>query len=132
MLGITSSGLYCLDVNSPENKRVTERFYAKYGKKKLMNTDVSVGYDSMRFIVASLEAIGGNVEDTEAFLKAMHTTKTKGVVSSSISVDANGNVIRDALIRQIQKKDGVIQNVVLDVYPQVRQPPEGYTVMPRK
>jgi len=53
-------------------------------------------------------------------------------VSSSISVDANGNVIRDAFIRQIQKKDGVIKNVVLDVYPQVRQPPEGYTVMPRK
>jgi branched-chain amino acid transport system substrate-binding protein len=132
MIGITSSGLYCLDVNSPENKRVTERFYAKYGKKKLMNTDVSVGYDSMRFIVAALETIGGNVEDTEAFLKSMQNTKTKGVVSSSISVDANGNVIRDALMRQIQKKDGVIQNVVLDVYPQVKQPPEGYTVMPRK
>ena len=132
MIGITSSGLYCPDIDSPENKRVTERFYAKYGKKKLMNTDVSVGYDSMRFIVAALESIGGNAEDTEAFLKAMHTIKTKGVVSSSISVDANGNVIRDAFIRQIQKKDGVIKNVVLDVYPQVRQPPEGYTVMPRK
>ena len=132
MIGITSSGLYCPDVDSPENKRVTERFYAKYGKKKLMNTDVSVGYDSMRFIVAALESIGGNAEDTEAFLKAMHTIKTKGVVSSSISVDANGNVIRDAFIRQIQKKNGVIKNVVLDVYPQVRQPPEGYTIMPRK
>ena len=132
MIGITSSGLYCPDVDSPENKRVTERFYAKYGKKKLMNTDVSVGYDSMRFIVAALESMGGNAEDTEAFLKAMHTIKTKGVVSSSISVDANGNVIRDAFIRQIQKKNGVIKNVVLDVYPQVRQPPEGYTIMPRK
>ena len=132
MIGITSSGLYCLDFNSPENKRVTERFYAKYGKKKLMNTDVSVGYDSMRFIVAALDAIGGKVEDTEAFLKSMHSTKTKGVISSTISVDANGNVIRDALIRQIQKKDGVVQNVVLEVYPQVKQPPEGYTVMPRK
>ncbi len=132
MIGITSSGLYCLDIDSPENKRVTERFYAKYGKKKLMNTDVSVGYDSMRFIVAALESIGGNVEDTEAFLKAMHSTKTKGVVSSSLSIDANGNVIRDVFIRQIQKKDGMIKNVVLYTYPQVRQPPEGYTVMPRK
>jgi branched-chain amino acid transport system substrate-binding protein len=132
MIGITSSGLYCLDVDTPENKRVMERFYAKYGKKKLMNTDVSVGYDSMRFIVAALESIGGNVEDTEAFLKAMHTIKTKGVVSSSISVDANGNVVRDAFLRQIQKKDGVIKNVVLDVIPNVSQPPEGYTIMPRK
>jgi branched-chain amino acid transport system substrate-binding protein len=132
MIGITSSGLYCLDVNSPENKRVTERFYAKYGKKKLMNTDVSVGYEGMKFIVSALESIGGNIEDTEAFLKAMHTIKIKGIVSPTISVDENGNVIRDALIRQIQKKDGVIKNVVLDVLPQVRQQPEGYTVMPRK
>jgi branched-chain amino acid transport system substrate-binding protein len=132
MIGITSSGLYCLDFNSPENKRVTERFYAKYGKKKLMNTDVSVGYESMKFIVSALESIGGNIEDTEAFLKAMHNNKIKGIVSSTVSVDENGNVIRDALIRQIQKKDGVIKNVVLDAYPQVHQPPEGYTVMPRK
>jgi len=132
MIGITSAGLYCIDFNSPENKRVTERYYAKYGKKKLMNTDVSVGYDSMKFIVTALESIGGNAEDTEAFLKAMHNTKMKGVVSSSMSVDANGNVIRDVLIRQVQKKDGVIKNVVVDVFPQLRQPPEGYTVMPRK
>jgi branched-chain amino acid transport system substrate-binding protein len=132
MVGITSAGLYCLDFNSPENKRVTERFYAKYGKKKLMNTDVSVGYESMKFIVTALEAIGGNAEDTEKFLNAMHHAKMKGIVSTSVSVDANGNVIRDVLIRQIQKKDGVMKNVVLEVYPQVHQPPEGYTVMPRK
>ena len=132
MIGITSAGLYCLDFNSPENKRVTEQFYAKYGKKKLMNTDVSVGYESMKFIATALEAIGGNVEDTEKFLSAMHNAKMKGIVTTSVSVDANGNVIRDVLIRQIQKKDGMIKNVVIDVYPQVRQPPEGYTVMPRK
>jgi len=37
MIGINSSGLYCLDLDSPENKRVMERFYAKYGKKKENN-----------------------------------------------------------------------------------------------
>ena len=62
----------------------------------------------------------------------MHATKIKGVESTSISVDANGNVIRDFFIRQVQKKDGVVKNVVLDVIPQTQQPPEGYTVMPGK
>jgi hypothetical protein len=62
----------------------------------------------------------------------MHNTKIKGVVSSAVSVDANGNVVRDFLILQVQKKDGVIKNVVLDVIPQVHQPPQGYTVMPGK
>ncbi len=97
-----------------------------------MNSDVAIGYESMKFIVTALEAIKGNVEDTEAFLKAMHTTKIKGVESTSLSLDANGNVIRDFFIRQVQKKDGVVKNVVLDVIPQVQQPPEGSTVMPGK
>jgi len=72
------------------------------------------------------------VEDTEAFLKAMYATKIKGICSSSISMDANGNVIRDFFIRQVQKKDGVVKNVVLNVIPQVKQPPQGYTLMPGK
>jgi branched-chain amino acid transport system substrate-binding protein len=132
MIGIHSGAYYCLDFKSPENKSLTDRFYAKYGKKKLMNTDVATGYEGMKFVCKALESIQGKVEDTEAFLKAMHTTKFKGVESTSISLDANGNVIRDFFIRQVQKKDGVIKNVVLEVIPQVHQPPQGYTVMPGK
>ncbi len=132
MVGITSGAYYALDYKSPENKRLTERYYAKYGKKKLMNSDVASGYEGMKFICTALGAIRGKVEDTEAFLKAMHDTKIKGVVSSAVSVDANGNVVRDFLILQVQKKDGVVKNVVLDVFPQVHQPPQGYTVMPGK
>ena len=132
MIGIHSGAYYCLDFNSPENKSLIDRFYAKYGKKKLMNTDVATGYEGMKFVCTALESIQGKAEDTEAFLKAMHTTKFKGVESTSISLDANGNVIRDFFIRQVQKKDGVIKNVVVDVIPQVHQPPQGYTVMPGK
>lgn len=132
MLGITSVAMYVPDYDTPENKRLTKLYYDKYGKKKTMDSDVSIGYDSMKFVVAALNAIKGNVEDTEAFLKAMHATKIKGTCSSSISVDANGNVIRDFLIRQIQRKDGVIKNVVLNVIPQAKQPPQGYTLMPGK
>ena len=132
MIGITSGAHYNVDYDTPENKRLTERYYAKYGKKKMMNDDVAIGYESMKFIGAALNAIHGNIEDKEAFLKAMHATKIKGVESSSLSVDANGNVVRDFFIRQVQKKDGVVKNVVLDVIPQVHQPPEGYTVMPGK
>jgi branched-chain amino acid transport system substrate-binding protein len=132
MIGVVSGAHYVPSYDTPENKRLTEKYYAKYGKKKLMNSDVAIGYESMKFIVAALQSIKGNVEDTEAFLKAMHATKIKGVESTSLSMDANGNVIRDFFIRQVQKKDGVIKNVVLDVVSQAQQPPEGYTVMPGK
>jgi len=130
MIGMVSGGYYCLHANAPENERVTERYYAKYGKKKLMNSNAATGYEAMKFVWTSLDAIQDNVEDTEAFLKAMHTTTMKGLMGGAVSVDANGNAVRDILIRQVQKKDGIVQNVVLDVIPQVHQPPQGYTVMP--
>lgn len=130
MVGISSVAMYCLACDTPENKHVTERYYAKYGKKKMMNSDVAVGYESMKFLCTALESIGGNVENTEAFLKAMHKTKIKGLCSSLITVDENGNSVRDWVIRQVQKVDGVVKNVVLDVIPQVHQPPQGTTVMP--
>jgi ABC-type branched-subunit amino acid transport system substrate-binding protein len=124
--------MYCLDYDTPENKRVTQLYYAEYGKKKMMNSDVAIGYESMKFLCTALSAIGGNVEDTETFLKAMHETKIKGLCSSSLSLDANGNVIRDFLVRQVQKKDGFVKNVMLNVLPQVHQPPPGTTLMPGK
>ena len=132
MVGIISGAYYCLDSPTPENKRLTQAYYAKFGKKKLMSLDVATGYEGMKFICTALAAIHGNIENTEAFLKAMHTTKIKGVMGGDVSVDENGNVVRDFLIRQVQKKDGVVKNVVLDVIPQVHQPPQGYTVMPGK
>ena len=132
MVGINSVAMYALDHNTPENKRLTEAYYAKYGKKKLMNSDVAVGYESMKFLCTALTAIKGNVEDTEGFLKAIHGTKINGICSKSLSVDSSGNVIRDFLIRQVQKKDGVVKNVVLQVIPETRQPPQGYTIMPGK
>ena len=132
MLGITSEALYNLDYDSPENKHFTDLYYSKYGKKKLANNQAALGYESMKFLCTALAAIKGNVEDTEAFLKAMHETKIKGTCSSLIGVDANGNAIRDFFVRQVQKKDGLVRNVVIQTFPQVRQPPQGYTLMPGK
>ncbi len=132
MVGITSTSIYAPDFDSPENKRFKDLYYAKYGTKKMVQVESAAGYDAMKFIWTALNSIKGNVEDTEAFLKAMHSTKIKGLCSSSISVDANGSVIRDVLILQVQKKEGVVKNVVLHVIPQVKQPPQGYTIMPGK
>jgi branched-chain amino acid transport system substrate-binding protein len=132
MLGITSVAFYNLNFDTPENKHFTDAYYAKYGKKKLTNDQAAAGYESMKFLCAALDAIKGNAEDTEAFLKAMHQIKIKGICSSLISVDANGNVIRDFFIREVQKKDGIVKNVVLRTFPQVQQPPQGSALMPGK
>ncbi len=132
MLGIFSGSLYCPDFDSPENKHFKETYYAKYGTKKMVDAEGAAGYDSMKFLCTALEAINGNVEDTEAFLKAIRKTKIKGLSSKIISIDTNGNVVRDIVIQQVKKAEGVVKNVVIGVIPQCNQPPQGYTVMPGK
>jgi len=133
MLGITSISLYCLDYDTPENRRVTQLYYAKYGHKKMMNLDVANGYETMEFLCTAIKAIDGNVENAEALLKALHETKIKGVCSSSVSIDAVGNnAVRDFFVRRVEKKDGVLKNVVIDVLPQLHQPPQGTALMPGK
>ena len=127
-----SGAHYTPSYDTPENKRLTERYYAKYGKKKMMNSDVAIGYESMKFIVTALEAIKGNVGGHRGFSEGHACNEDQGRGEHVLKLDANGNVIRDFFIRQVQKKDGVVKNVVLDVIPQVHQPPEGYTVMPGK
>ena len=60
MIGMTSVSTYCLDYNTPENRRVTELYYSQYGKKTLMSHIVACGYESMKFIIAALQTINGN------------------------------------------------------------------------
>jgi len=109
-----------------------DSFYAKYGKKK---TDESGRCHRLRRYEICLHRSGSNSwqgEDTEAFLKAMHTP-SEGSVSSAVSVDANGNAVRDFLISaQVQKKDGLSKNVVLTGSLMVHQPLRGIPVMPGK
>ncbi len=132
MIGVVSFDWYNPYMDTPENKRVSKLYYAKYGKNKMINSYTAFGYEAMKFIFAALDRIKGNIEDKEAFLKSVHATKIKGLCSSSVSIDENGSAIRDVLIHQVQKKDGIVRNVVLDVIPQVHQPPEGTAVMPGK
>jgi branched-chain amino acid transport system substrate-binding protein len=131
MEGLITGAFYAPSYDSPENKRLKDLYYARYGTKVVINDHVPMGYDSMKFLCTALETIGGNIEDTEAFLQAMHKVKIKGT-SGWMILDKNGNVIRDALIRQVQKVGGKVQNVVIGIIPQIPQPPQGTTIMPGK
>jgi branched-chain amino acid transport system substrate-binding protein len=130
MEGIICGSFFAPSFDSPENKQLLNLYYSKYGTKEVIADHVPMGYDSMKFICNALEAIKGNIEDQEAFLQAMRKVKIKGTCSW-MSIDENGNIVRDTLIRQVQKVRGKVQNVVIGVIPQVRQPPQCTTLMPR-
>ena len=131
LVGVVTGGFTSPHNDTPENKHLNEMYYKAYGTKDVINDNVPMGYDSMRFIIKALKSIQGKVEDKEAFLKAMHATEIQGV-TGRMSLDKNGNVVRDVLFRKIEMVGGKAQNVVIDKIPQIYQPPQGTTLMPGK
>jgi hypothetical protein len=61
-----------------------------------------------------------------------YDNKTDPKISMEVAQKLVESVVRDIIIRQAQKKDGVVKNVVLNVIPQVLHPPQGFTLVPRK
>ena len=69
----------------------------------------------------AVKAIGGKVEDKEAFNKALHEAKVPATLSGPISFDEFGNVVGNIYIRKVEKKDGKYINAVIKTYPNVSQ-----------
>lgn len=128
MLGIITSSHYTLNYDASENKTFIKAYQNKYGEPP--NEYAEGGYTGMMVICAALEKMGGNVEDTNTFLKVMKDIKIKSPMGL-ISFDKNQNVIKDVQIRRVEKVGEVIQNVILEIIPQVHQPPKNYTIHPK-
>ena len=104
-----------------------------YATPKSTNTDPKSKFTSPppKFIFAALKSINANIEDQEAFLAAMSSTKIQAPCSM-VSLDKNNNVVRDFLITRIEKVGGRVENVVKKVIPQVAQPPQGFSILEKK
>jgi branched-chain amino acid transport system substrate-binding protein len=123
-LGVESYARYCLNYDSPENKR----FVAEYRKK--YNYDPGSlsegGYVGAKFIVKALEAVGGKIEDQQAFLKALRGVKFDAP-RGPIHLDDHQNVVFNTFIQRVEKKQGKYNNYVVYIIPDV-----GQLWMPKK
>jgi branched-chain amino acid transport system substrate-binding protein len=117
-LGIESYARYCIGYDSPENKRFVREYRKKY------NYDPGAlsegGYVGAQFIVKALEAVKGNIENQEAFLKALRSVKIEAP-RGPVRLDDHQNVIFNTFIERVEKKDGKYNNVVVDMIPNVDQ-----------
>ena len=117
-LGIESYARYCIGYDSPENKRFVREYRKRY------NYDPGAlsegGYVGAKFIVKALEAVKGNIESQEAFLKALRSVKIEAP-RGPVRLDDHQNVIFNTFIERVEKKDGKYNNVVVDMIPNVDQ-----------
>jgi branched-chain amino acid transport system substrate-binding protein len=117
-LGVKSYLHYADTLSTPENEKFVKAYQAKYKENPGMYAEQ--GYVGAKVIAMALDAVKGDVENTEAFLAALRKVKFNAP-RGPFSFDSNQNVVLSVHIREVQKVQGRYANVVVDTIPGVDQ-----------
>ncbi len=118
-VGVVSGGWYSAAIDTPENKKVVEAF------RKAGLSDpgyYSAGaYSAAMFLDLALQKVKGNIEDKAAFMKALRSLDIKDSFRGPMRIDEYGNPVLTVYIRKVERKEGKLQNTVIQTYPNVSQ-----------
>jgi branched-chain amino acid transport system substrate-binding protein len=117
-LGIEGYMQYFETVDTPENKTFYKVYREKYND--IPGSLSEGGYVGGKAVVKALEAVKGNIEDQDAFLKALKAVKF-AAPRGPFLFDEYQNVIEPVYICRIEKKGGDYVNAVIDMIPDIDQ-----------
>ncbi len=118
-LGVVSCGWYTAAIDTPANKKFVQAGRAAYGADPGYYT---VGaYTAAMFLDLALQKVKGKVEDKDAFMKALRSLDIPDSFRGPIKIDDHGNPVLTVYIRKVERKDGRLQNTVIQTYPNVSQ-----------
>lgn len=102
-VGLISMSLNYLEgIDTPTNKEFADAFATKYGRLPAHFAEGS--YTASVWATAAIEEIGGNVEDSAAFLDAVRSIEVD-TPRGPLKLDEYDNPIQNVYVAQIQKVD---------------------------
>jgi len=117
-LGIITTCWYSAEIENAINKKFAANFRVDW------NYDpgfyAAATYVEAAVLEATLNAIKGNIEDKQAFMKAVRGIKVD-TARGPVSFDRYGNVVGSVYIRKVERKEGRLVNRVIHTYPNVSQ-----------
>jgi len=118
-VGVVSSGWYSAAIDTPENQKFVAAYHKKYGADPGY---YGVGaYTAAMFLDLALRKIQGNIEDKDAFMKALRSLDIKDSFRGPMHIDKYGNPDVTIYIRKVERKNGHLVNAVIQTYPNVSQ-----------
>jgi branched-chain amino acid transport system substrate-binding protein len=130
-LGIITSCWYSAEIDNPINQKFVSAFRAQW--KYDPGFYAAATYTEAAVLEATLNKLGGKIEDKPAFMKAVRSIKVD-TCRGPLSFDQYGNVIGNVYIRRVARKEGRLVNSVIYTYPNVGQfwtyPPEEFLKNP--
>src|SRR5258706_11073640 len=117
-LGIVTSCWYSAEIENPINQKFADAFRKEW--KYDPGFYAAATYTEAAVLDATLAAVKGNVEDKQAFMKAVRSIKVD-TCRGPVRFDQYGNVVGNIYIRKVERKDGRLVNRVIHTYPNVSQ-----------
>src|SRR3954466_8526746 len=117
-LGIITSCWYSAEIDNPINQKFANAFRAQW--KYDPGFYAAATYTEAAVLEATLKQIKGNIEDKQAFMKAVRSIKVD-TCRGPVRFDQYGNVVGNVYIRKVARKEGRLVNSVIHTYPNVSQ-----------
>ena len=120
-IGVRTALYYASTLDNPENEEFIKNFNEEYDREP--SVYAVQGYDAAWLIGEALKETEGNTEDTEALVEAMENVEFESP-RGPMELDENHNPIQNVYIREVQKNNGNLENVVVDTIEHVEDPGE--------
>ena len=117
-IGIVGSMNYSYNLETPVNKKFAAAFKAKFGERPGHVSPSA--YEVARAVILALEKLNGNIEDSEAFLKAIAESDFEGPRGRFHFEPETHSVINTVYIRKVVKRGGELTFDILKKIPDVR------------
>ena len=104
IIGFISPLQYTASIESPANRKFQEAYQKKY--KKIGSYMASHSYEFGMWLHQAVDAVKGDVENKEAFLKAIKAVKLQEPPRGSFYMDDYGNPVQTFYIRKVEKVKG--------------------------
>jgi branched-chain amino acid transport system substrate-binding protein len=117
-LGIITTCWYSADLANPINAKFAPAFRKAYSYDP--GFYAAATYVNGAVLEAALKAVHGDVTNKEAFMAALRKTDV-WTARGPVKFDSYGNVVGNAYIRRVERKDGRLVNAVVHTYPDVSQ-----------
>jgi branched-chain amino acid transport system substrate-binding protein len=118
-LGVVSGGFYAAGLDTPESKRFVAAANKEFGADPGYYTLGT--YSAGVLLEMAVKAVGGKVEDKDAFMKALRNPGAIKDPRGTWKIDGYGNPVENIYIRKVERKNGKLVNTVIKTYPDVSQ-----------
>lgn len=118
-LGVVTALHYSAALDNPQNQKFAKAFEARAGKVPSYYGETC--YTNARWIVEAMKAVGGKVENREAFLAALRRVELKDFPRGPVKIDTWGNPVQNIYVRRVERVGGKLQNTVIATFPAVSQ-----------